>query len=146
MPASRRFAGRDSSYDRLVGADRIPLPQLVIFDLDGVVYRGGEPIAGAAELVAALHAAGRTVRFATNNSMATRQAYVTRLAAQGIRTEPDEIVTSSWATIQHLRAHEPEVRRVMAVGADGMVAELRDAGYDAVHAGSAAPADWSGEP
>jgi 4-nitrophenyl phosphatase len=125
---------------------RIPMPKLVIFDLDGVVYRGGEPIRGAAELVAALHAAGRTVRFATNNSMATRQTYVDRLAAQGISTERDEIVTSTWATIQHLRAHEPRVQRVMAVGADGMLAELRDAGYAAVHAGRAAAADWSGQP
>ena len=86
------------------------------------------------------------MRFATNNSMATRQTYVDRLAAQGIRTERDEIVTSTWATIQHLRAHEPGVQRVMAVGADGMLAELRDAGYVAVHAGSAAAADWSGQP
>ena len=36
----------------------------VIFDLDGVVYRGAEPIPGAAELVAWLHAAGAAVRFA----------------------------------------------------------------------------------
>ena len=146
MLASRRFAGRDSPYDRPVDVDRIPLPQLVIFDLDGVVYRGDEPIAGAAELVARIHAAGRMVRFATNNSMATRQEYVDRLAAQGINTDRDEIVTSTWATIRHLRAHEPEVQRVMAVGADGMIAELRDAGYNAVHAGSAAPSTWAGQP
>jgi 4-nitrophenyl phosphatase len=124
----------------------IPLPGLVIFDLDGVVYRGQEPIRGAAELVAALRESGCTVRFATNNSMATRQAFVTRLAAQGIRSESGEIVTSTWATIQYLRAHEPDVRRVMAVGADGMLAELRDAGLEAVHASRGAPADWSGQP
>lgn len=146
MLASRRFAGNDAPYDRPVGADRISLPELVIFDLDGVVYRGGEPIPGAAELVSALHAAGRTVRFATNNSMSTRQAYADRLATQGIRTGRDEIVTSTWATIQYLRVHEPRIKRVMAVGAEGMLAELHDAGYDAVHAGSAAPTDWSGQP
>jgi 4-nitrophenyl phosphatase len=127
-------------------SQRIPLPALVIFDLDGVVYRGAEPIPGAAALVASLHAAGPLVRFATNNSMATRQAYVERLAAQGIPSTEDEIVTSTSATIQHLRAHLPAVQRVMAVGADGMLAELRAAGYEAVHAGSAAGQDWSGEP
>jgi glycerol-1-phosphatase len=124
----------------------IPLPALVIFDLDGVVYRGDAPIAGAAELVAALHVAGCAVRFATNNSMATRQAYVERLGRQGIETNQAEIVTSTWATIQHLRAQQPAIHRVMAVGADGMLTELRDAGYEAVHAGSAAPPDWSGQP
>ena len=30
--------------------------RLVIFDLDGVIYRGAEPVAGAPELVAWLHA------------------------------------------------------------------------------------------
>jgi 4-nitrophenyl phosphatase len=123
----------------------IRMPALVIFDLDGVVYRGGEPIPGAAELVDALRSAGCTVRFATNNSMSTRQAFVTRLAAQGIRSEADEIVTSTWATIEYLRAHQPDVRRVMAVGADGMLSELRKAGYQALHASAAAPADWSGQ-
>ena len=126
-------------------ADRISLPALAIFDLDGVVYRGDAPIPGAADLVAALHGAGRMVRFATNNSMATRQAYVERLATQGIPSNPDEIVTSTWATIQHFRAHEPSIRRVMALGAAGMLAELRDAGYDATYAGDAAPRDWAGE-
>jgi HAD superfamily hydrolase (TIGR01450 family) len=123
-----------------------PRPSLVIFDLDGVVYRGHEPIAGATGLVAALRATGQQVRFATNNSMATRQAYVERLAAQGIPTTVDEIVTSTWATIQHLHAHEPGLRHLMVLGADGMLSELRDAGFEAVPAASAAPADWYGAP
>jgi HAD superfamily hydrolase (TIGR01450 family) len=123
-----------------------PTPVLVIFDLDGVVYRGHEPIAGATGLVAALRAAGRQVRFATNNSMATRQAYVERLAAQGIATTVDEIVTSTWATIQHLHAHEPGIRRLIALGAEGMLSELRGAGFEAIHAASAAPAGWYGAP
>jgi 4-nitrophenyl phosphatase len=123
-----------------------PTPVLVVFDLDGVVYRGQEPIAGATGLVAALRATGRLVRFATNNSMATRQAYVERLAAQGIASSIDEIVTSTWATIQHLRAHEPGVRHLVALGAEGMLSELRGAGFDAIHAASAAPAAWDGAP
>ena len=58
--------------------------RLVIFDLDGVIYRGLEPIEGARELVAALHAAGVAVRFATNNSMVAREGYVVRLEGMGI--------------------------------------------------------------
>jgi HAD superfamily hydrolase (TIGR01450 family) len=125
--------------------DVFPPPRLVIFDLDGVVYRGDAPVPGAAGLVAALHDAGCLVRFATNNSMATRDDYVERLAGQGIETSVDEIVTSTWATVQHLRTHQPDVHRVMTVGADGMRTELRTAGYEATYAGDAAPAGWSGE-
>ncbi|HET7520810.1 MAG TPA: HAD-IIA family hydrolase [Candidatus Limnocylindria bacterium] len=122
------------------------VPRLVIFDLDGVVYRGDQPVPGASALVAALHAAGSLVRFATNNSMSTRGAYVERLAGQGIGAGVEEIVTSTWATVEHLQAHEPSVRRVLAVGADGMLDELRAAGLTATYAGDAAPAEWWGEP
>jgi phosphoglycolate/pyridoxal phosphate phosphatase family enzyme len=123
-----------------------PTPRLVIFDLDGVIYRGDQPVPGAADLVAALHRSGRVVRFVTNNSMATRQEYVTRLARMGITTSVDEIVTSTSASIAHLRAHVPEVRRVLAVGAQGMIDELTAAGFATTPAGDAAPPGWNGGP
>lgn len=120
--------------------------RLVIFDLDGVVYRGVEPIPGAADLVDWLHAERVLVRFATNNSMVARSGYVERLAAMGIRTAVEEIVTSTSATVTHLALHAPEVRSVLAVGADGMEEELAAAGLDVVMAHAAAPAPYLGEP
>ena len=120
--------------------------RLVIFDLDGVVYRGAVPVPGIVELVAALHGAGTHVRFATNNSMVERAGYVERLAAMGILTVRDEIVTSTSATVEHLRRSEAPYRRLMAVGAPGMVAELAAAGYEAVAAADAAPDGYAGAP
>jgi 4-nitrophenyl phosphatase len=119
--------------------------RLVIFDLDGVVYRGTDPVPGAPELVDFLHRSGVAVRFATNNSMATRSAYVDRLGAMGVRVTEDEIVTSTSATVEHLRLHAPEVRAVLVIGADGMEAELRDAGLEVTMA-DAAVADRPGGP
>ena len=123
-----------------------PPLRLVIFDLDGVIYRGRQPVPGAAALVAALREEGLLVRFATNNSMTTRAAYVPRLIEMGVRVELDEIVTSTSATIDHLRAHLPDVRTVMAVGAAGMLEELRTAGFDATAAGDAVEAAYEGGP
>jgi HAD superfamily hydrolase (TIGR01457 family) len=122
------------------------IPRLVIFDLDGVVYRGDQAVPGAAALVNALHQRGVLVRFATNNSMATRAAYVERLAGHGIQATVEEIVTSSYATLQHLRTHLPETRAVLAVGAPGLVAELRDGGLDVTPAAEAVPEEWNGAP
>jgi phosphoglycolate/pyridoxal phosphate phosphatase family enzyme len=121
-------------------------PRLVIFDLDGVVYRGPQAVPGAAALVAALREAGAQVRFATNNSMATRAAYVQRLGAHGITAGADEIVTSTSAAIDHLREHLPEVKRVLAVGAAGMLDELQAAGFHVTGVADAASPDWNGEP
>ena len=123
-----------------------PTLRLVIFDLDGVIYRGRQPVPGAAALVGALRGAGLLIRFATNNSMATRAMYVPRLVEMGIAVQADEIVTSTSATIDHLRAHLPEVRTVMAVGAEGMLDELRAAGFDATAAGDAVEPGYDGGP
>jgi len=120
--------------------------RLVIFDLDGVMYRGHQPVPGAAELVASLRAAGLLIRFATNNSMTARSGYVPRLVEMGVPTEIDEIVTSTSATVDHLRAHLPDVRRVMAVGAPGMLDELRAAGFDAIAAADAVGPSYDGGP
>lgn len=115
------------------------LVRLVIFDLDGVIYRGDEPVPGSPELVAWLHASRTAVRFATNNSMVTRDAYVQRLGAMGIPTVAEEIVTSTSATVEHLRRHAPDVRSVLAIGADGMREELATAGLDVVMADAVEP-------
>ena len=120
--------------------------RLVIFDLDGVIYRGIEPIPGAPELVAALHEAGVAVRFATNNSMVARAGYVDRLRQMGIVTAVEEIVTSTTATIEHLRRHAPDVRSVLAIGAEGMEVELRAAGLSVVMAGDPSMAGHLGGP
>jgi len=126
--------------------DRSPrlAPRLVIFDLDGVVYRGHQPVPGAAELASALRSRGTLLRYATNNSMATRGEYVARLASMRIPAQLDEIVTSTSATIDHLRAHLPGVERVLAVGAPGMLDELRGAGFEATAAGDAAGPGYDG--
>jgi len=116
------------------------LPQrvrLVIFDLDGVIYRGTEVVPGAAELVTWLHGLNVLVRFATNNSMITRAGYVDRLGAMGIATAVEEVVTSTSATVDHLARHAPGVRSVLAVGADGMRRELEDAGLEVTLASDA---------
>jgi phosphoglycolate/pyridoxal phosphate phosphatase family enzyme len=120
--------------------------RLVIFDLDGVVYRGSEPVPGAPELVEFLHGRGTEVRFATHNSTSSRRAYVDRLAEMGIRTAVEEIVTSTSATVEHLRRHAPDVRTVLAIGAEGMQAELREAGFAITTAAAAAVSGDPGGP
>jgi phosphoglycolate/pyridoxal phosphate phosphatase family enzyme len=119
--------------------------RLVIFDLDGVVYRGDQLVPGAVELAGELHAAGVLVRFATNNSTATRDEYVDRLTALEISTAREEVVTSTSATIEHLSRHLPEVRRVLALGESGLERELRDAGYHVVMAEDASAEGYEGQ-
>jgi HAD superfamily hydrolase (TIGR01450 family) len=111
---------------------------LLLVDLDGVVYRGAEPVAGVAEVLADRVARGDDVVYVTNNSMHYRADYVTRLSAMGAPVTADRVVSSARATALYLHDEVPEVRRVLVVGAGGLERELRDVGLEVVTAGHAA--------
>lgn len=71
-------------------------------DLDGVVWRGDEPLAGAAEAVARLRAAGQRVVFLTNNSNLPLSATVAKLASFGIGADDADVLTSAQAAASML--------------------------------------------
>jgi HAD superfamily hydrolase (TIGR01450 family) len=118
-------------YDRLVAL-------LLLVDLDGVVYRGAEPVPGVAAVLADRAGRGDDVVYVTNHSMHYRTDYVARLSAMGAPIGPDRVVSSARATALYLATHEPTIRRVLAVGAGGLERELRDVGLDVVTATHAA--------
>jgi 4-nitrophenyl phosphatase len=111
---------------------------LLLVDLDGVVYRGADPVPGVAAVLADRAARGDDVVYVTNNSMHYRADYQTRLAAMGAPVSPDTVVSSARATAVYLREHDRAIRRVLVLGAGGLERELRDVGYDVVGAGHAA--------
>jgi len=111
---------------------------LLLVDLDGVVYRGSEPVPGVAAVLAARAAAGDDVVYVTNNSMWYRADYVTRLESMGAPVSPDLIMSSARATALYLRDLRPPVGRALVVGAAGLVHELRDVDIEVVLAGDAA--------
>jgi 4-nitrophenyl phosphatase len=100
-----------------------------LIDMDGVLYRGDEPLPGAAALVAALQAAGHPFLFLTNNAMRTPAQYVSKLAGMGIQVEERHVFTSSLATAAYLRRHYPPPRRLLVVGGEGIRRAVDEAGY-----------------
>jgi HAD superfamily hydrolase (TIGR01450 family) len=111
---------------------------LLLVDLDGVVYRGSDPVPGVAALLAERAAAGDDVVYVTNNSMHYRADYVTRLAAMGAPVTADRVVSAPRATALYIVEREPGIRRVLTVGAAGLDRELRDVGLELVTAAQAA--------
>lgn len=114
------------------------MAMLLLVDLDGVVYRGSEPVPGIAALLAERAAAGDEVVYVTNNSMHYRADYVTRLASLGAPVTADRVISSPRATALYITEREPGLRRVLSVGASGLDRELRDVGLDVVGAAFAA--------
>ena len=110
---------------------------LLLVDLDGVVYRGAEPVPGVAAVLAARAAAGDDVVYVTNNAMWYRTDYVTRLSSMGAPVSADRIVSSARATALYLRDLEPAIRTALVVGAAGLVHEIGDVGIEVIRAGDA---------
>jgi len=101
---------------------------VAIFDMDGVLYRGSIVMPYARETLDRLRRAGWQVFFATNNSTATREEYVKRLASLGLGGDLEHVVTSAYATAHYLERLEPKPKDVLVVGADGLRTEIRAAG------------------
>jgi len=74
-----------------------------IFDMDGVLYRGKQPLPGVQTLFDALTLRGIKILLATNNSMALPSGYVQRMADQGVTVDESQIQTSATATRDYLR-------------------------------------------
>jgi 4-nitrophenyl phosphatase len=110
---------------------------LLLVDLDGVVYRGAEPVPGVAAVLAARAAAGDDVVYVTNNAMWYRTEYITRLSSMGAPVTADRIVSSARATALYLRDLEPPIRTALVVGAPGLVHELGDVGIEVIRSADA---------
>jgi phosphoglycolate/pyridoxal phosphate phosphatase family enzyme len=101
---------------------------IVIFDMDGVLYRGAQVMPYAREALDRLRKAKWDVFFATNNSTATRLDYVRLLQTLGLGGDLDHIVTSAYATAHYLERRVPKPKDVLVIGADGLREEIRAVG------------------
>src|SRR5260370_27973419 len=78
-----------------------------LIDMDGVIYRGSEPIPGAAECVSYLQAEGLPYLFLTNNSAYTPLDVVVKLRKFGIEASEERVYTSALATAEFVHGQKP---------------------------------------
>lgn len=101
-----------------------------VFDLDGTVYLGDELLPGAEETLAALKEQASVV-YLTNKPLETPADYAAKLTRLGVRTPPEEVISSTDALLRYLGRHAPEAR-LFVVGEPTLISLLRSAGYEVV--------------
>jgi len=107
----------------------------IVCDLDGVLYRGSEPVAGAGDALDRVSTAGFRLLFATNNATRTADEVAAAIRVRtGHAVAPEQVVTSAMATAHHLAG---TVGGVFVVGGRGLGATLVAAGVPVV-------VDWRG--
>lgn len=113
-----------------------------VFDLDGVIYRGDQPLPGAAETINNLRQLGHQVYFFTNNATQTRKTYVDKLTSMGIPVDKDHIMTSAYASALYLASRGAEGKKVYVVGEQGLRDELKKVGMLLVDCSSPQDVDF----
>lgn len=98
---------------------------LMMFDLDGVVYVGGHRIDGVADIVSEVRSAGRGVAFVTNNASRTPETVAAKLTRMGVPAAPADVVTSAQAAARMLRDQFGTGASVVLLGAAGLDAALK---------------------
>lgn len=104
-----------------------------LFDLDGVVYIGSEPLPGAVQALGRLRQGNKEIRFLTNDPCTTREKTAAKLNRLGIEAAPEEIVTSSWATAQFLS--KEKIKSILLLGDEHLKWECEQAGVRVIHTG-----------
>src|SRR5829696_3030957 len=92
----------------------------LMIDLDGVVYMGREPIAGAAGFLSEARRRGLPFLLVTNNSTTSPELVAERLRGMHIDVEPNEILTSAQAAVAYVRVHSEGKTRVRVIGEAGL--------------------------
>jgi glycerol 3-phosphatase-2 len=112
------------------GAPVVEAHDLVMFDLDGVVYVGGEAIEGVADHIDRVRASGRHVAFVTNNASRTPAQVAEKLTGVGVAADAADVVTSAQAAARLLAEAHGEGARILLLGGEGLRVALLEAGLE----------------
>jgi glycerol-1-phosphatase len=100
----------------------------LLLDLDGVVYRGDQPVPAALEVLPEARRRGLAVLFLTNNSARTPAQVAQKLNGLGVDAEPKDVLTSAVATGAMLRRENLAGRTAFVIGEAGIRDALEQAG------------------
>jgi NagD protein len=93
-----------------------------------VIYRGSEPIPGAAEFIRFLQETRTPFLFLTNNSTYTPRDVAVKLKKFDIECEMENVYTSAQATAEFVD-HQKPGGTAYVIGEGGLLAALHDVGY-----------------
>ncbi|XP_056326059.1 glycerol-3-phosphate phosphatase [Danio aesculapii] len=122
----------------------------VLFDCDGVIWRGDQAIPGAPEAINSLKKHGKQVFFVTNNSTKTRQMYADKLGKLGFDAAADEVFGTAYCSAMYLKNVCKLDGKVYLIGSKAMKQELEEVGIRPVGVGpdliSGVQIDWANVP
>ena len=98
-------------------------------DMDGTIYLGATLFPYTKGFLSGVKEMGLNYSFLTNNPSAGISDYLAKLAKLGIEATREEMYTTSIATIDYIKTHYPEAKRLFLLGTPSMIAEFEKAGF-----------------
>jgi glycerol-1-phosphatase len=105
---------------------------VLLLDLDGVVYIGGTAIAGAPEALRKAKEKGAHLGYVTNNASRTPAAVAALLDSMGVPATATDVVTSAQAAARLLADKLPPKSKVLVIGALALRLAVRERGLTPV--------------
>jgi HAD superfamily hydrolase (TIGR01450 family) len=112
---------------------------VVLADLDGVVYKGPNAIPHAVD---SLNRAAETLRvgYITNNASRTDVSVAQHLSELGLAVQPSDVVTSPQAAVRLLSKHVDAGSTILVIGGDGLIDEVQKGGFSVTRSADDEPA------
>ncbi|WP_371229271.1 HAD-IIA family hydrolase [Roseovarius sp. 2305UL8-3] len=107
-----------------------PKISAIISDLDGVTYRGDDPIESAVDAFQQWNKNGFPYAFVTNNSTKSAEEFADKLNGMGIPASPERIITTSAVAADRLAALVAPGSRVMVIGATALRRAVEQRGFE----------------
>ena len=113
---------------------------LLLADLDGVIYEGESAIVDAVQSISELQSKGVAVGYVTNNSSRKPETIAQQLAGYGVAATADEVISSGLTAVELLATKIPVGSKVLVVGGEGLRTFVSDAGFVVVDLSDEKPA------
>ena len=109
--------------------ERLKKIRHVALDMDGTIYMGMSLSDFTKPFLATLKELGITYSFLTNNPSTSISDYLNKLSGMGIEATKDEMYTTALATIDYIKSHLPQAKRLFILGTPSMTEEFVKAGF-----------------
>jgi len=107
----------------------LPKLKTILLDMDGVIWRGYEPVIDIKTLFDKIHQLDCQPYCVTNNSTSTVTGYQEKLSNYGVQLSSDQIITSAEATASYLEDHMVAGSMVYVIGEDGLRETIANHGF-----------------
>jgi len=109
--------------------ERLGAIRHLALDMDGTIYKGGTLFDFTRPFLSRMDDLGVGYTFLTNNSSKSARDYLAGLKKLQLKVRSDQLFTSGLATIEYLRTHHPEYRRLFVLGTESLRLEFSESGF-----------------